>query len=111
MLVHLSIDYMGPESADGPVISLSGEVDMLVADEVRVAGDTAIEHALADGRRRVVIDLAEVTFLDSTGIGALVSVSNAARENDVPLVLRSMSTRIAKLLTITGLDGAFVTEP
>jgi anti-sigma B factor antagonist len=59
----------------------------------------------------VVIDLREVTFLDSTGIGALVAISNAAHDKDVPLVLRSVPERIAKLLKITGLEHAFATEP
>lgn len=106
--MHLALDL---DAAGGPVIRLIGEVDMLVSDEVRAAGEAAIAHAGENGHQRVAFDLREVTFLDSTGIGALVSVSNAAREAEVPLVLRSVSPRVAKLLTITGLDDVFVTEP
>lgn len=108
MPVHLALDL---EADDGPLITLSGEVDMLVADDLRGAGESAIAQAGADGRKRVVIDLREVTFLDSTGIGALVAISNAAGTAGVPLVLRAVSPRISKLLAITGLDGVFATEP
>jgi len=105
--MHLAMDL---EGADGPVIALSGEVDMLVADQLRSAGETAIAHAEAKSSQRLVIDLGEVTFLDSTGIGALVAISNAAGAAGVALVLRAVSPRISKLLAITGLDGVFATE-
>lgn len=97
------------EGADGPTITLAGEVDMLVADEVREAGEVAIGHASAGSR--VTVDLGEVSFLDSTGIGALVTMSNAAQDKDVRLVLRAIPERIAKLVSITGLDDVFTTEP
>lgn len=106
--MHLAMDL---EATDGPVITLSGEVDMLTADGLRSAGESAIAQAEANDRTRVTIDLREVTFLDSTGIGALVAISNAANIADVPLVLRAVSPRISKLLAITGLDGVFATEP
>jgi anti-anti-sigma factor len=102
--VHLDLGEPG-----GPVIRLAGEIDMLVSDDMRAAGEEAVAHTPEGGR--VTIDLAEVTFLDSTGIGSLVAISNAARAKDVPLVLRSVPERITKLLAITGLDGVFATEP
>jgi anti-anti-sigma factor len=55
------------------------------------------------------IDLSEVSFMDSTALGALVSIRNAAEprpvilENPLPLVLR--------ILEITGLDQVFAIEP
>ena len=104
--VQLTLELDLPE---GPTVGLAGEIDMLVADEVREAGEVAIAHARPGSR--VTIDLGEVTFLDSTGIGALVAISNAAQDRQVPLVLRSVPDRIAKLLTITGLDDVFATEP
>jgi anti-sigma B factor antagonist len=82
---------------------------MLVSAEVREAGDVAIAQA-ADGDT-LTIDLGEVTFLDSTGIGALVGISNAAKDNAIPLVLRAVPDRITKLLAITGLDDVFTIEP
>lgn len=82
---------------------------MAVADQLRGAGEQAIAHASQNGGSQVIVDLGQVTFLDSTGIGALVGISNAGREAGVPLVLRSVPPRIAKLLTITGLDDVFTT--
>lgn len=94
-------------NAAGPEIVLSGEIDLQVAAELRESGDAAIAAA---GGRPVRIDMSAVTFLDSTGIGALVAISNAAHDKDVPLRLRSVPEKITKLLSITGLDDVFVTE-
>jgi anti-anti-sigma factor len=60
-------------SADAAIVSASGEVDAFVAPE--------LEAALADvdGDTRLVVDLARVTFMDSTALGAVV---RAARECD-----------------------------
>lgn len=95
------------ENAAGPEITLSGEIDLQIAPELREAGDAAIAAAAG---RPVRIEMSALTFLDSTGIGALVAISNAAHEKDVPLRLRSVPEKITKLLSITGLDDVFVTE-
>jgi anti-sigma B factor antagonist len=104
MGVQVRLDH---DDAAGPTIMLSGEIDLQVAPTLREAGDAAIAHAAGNP---VHIDLSGVTFLDSTGIGALVAISNAAHDKDVPLRLRSVPEKITKLLSITGLDDVFVTE-
>jgi len=62
------------------VVAASGEVDLATAPRLRAAIDEAIEG----GSGRVVIDLAEVTFMDSTGlvalVGALRRLTAAGRE-------------------------------
>jgi anti-sigma B factor antagonist len=102
--VQVTLDL---ENAAGPTIVLTGEIDLQIAPQVREAGTAALDRA---GGRTVHVDLGGVTFLDSTGIGALVAISNAAHDKDVPLRLRSVPEKITKLLSITGLDDVFVTE-
>lgn len=50
------------------VIRLIGELDLYNAEEVR----KAFQDAAADGPERLVVDLAEVTFIDSTSLGVLI---------------------------------------
>jgi anti-anti-sigma factor len=57
-----------------------------------------------------VIDLAKVTFMDSTGLGALVTIRNASHRLSKQLSLRSVPERVQKLLAVTGLDRAFVID-
>jgi anti-sigma B factor antagonist len=85
------------------VVSVDGEVDVHSAPQLR-EGVTA---QLASASSAVVVDLTKVGFLDSTGLGALVSARTAAGEKGVALPLVCTSARILKLFTITGLDGVF----
>jgi anti-sigma B factor antagonist len=83
---------------------LSGEVDIQVTDAlVRVVhshlADTAVQCLL--------LDFGAVTFIDSSGLGALVAIRNAARNQGKDIALSNVSERIRQLLGITGLDGVF----
>jgi anti-sigma B factor antagonist len=55
----------------------------------------------------LIADLAAVTFMDSTAIGALVQLHNAANEDGKRLVLVSVAPRVLRVLEITGLDTVF----
>ncbi|MDP9093693.1 MAG: STAS domain-containing protein [Actinomycetota bacterium] len=91
------------------VLRLTGEVDMLAAEELRKAGDLAVAE-VAEGSR-MVIDLREVTFLDSSGLGALVAIRNKAMSRDLGCALRSVPDKVMKVLLIAGLHDVFSIEP
>jgi anti-sigma B factor antagonist len=90
---------------DGLVTTLrvAGEVDLATADELNRAAATALQ---ADPRG-LVIDLAEVTFLDSTGLAVLVSVTNQTASSGVRLTIRDPAPRVRNVIRITGL-GEFL---
>jgi anti-anti-sigma factor len=92
--------------ANGPQcdLMLSGEVDLQVAQDL-----TRVAHShLADpGVQRLLVDLGGVTFLDSSALGALVAIRNAANKQSKELALGNVPARIRQLLGITGLDGVF----
>lgn len=92
------------EHGDGavPVVGVSGEVDVYAAPALR----DGLTDLLKDGRS-VVVDLTQVGFLDSTGLGALVAARTTASEKGAALPLVCTHQRILKLFTITGLDGVF----
>ena len=92
-----------PAGAELAVVAVVGEVDVHSAPQLR-EGVTA---QLSDQTRAVVVDLTAVGFLDSTGLGALVTARSAASERGVALPIVCTSARILKLFTITGLDGVF----
>jgi len=84
-------------------VAVTGEVDLSTADEVARAGLAA----LAEGARVLIVDLGGVTFLDSTGLSALVTINNQARKDGAALVVARPSARVRELFRITGLDAAF----
>jgi anti-sigma B factor antagonist len=98
--VELSVSEHGEGAV--PVVGVSGEVDVYAAPELR----ERLTEILADGRS-VVVDLTDVGFLDSTGLGALVAARTTAAERGAELPLVCTHQRILKLFTITGLDGVF----
>jgi anti-sigma B factor antagonist len=94
------VSRQGP--GDVPVVAVFGEVDVYAAPALR-EGLTE----LLQGGSSVVVDLTEVGFLDSTGLGALVAARTSASEQGGSLPLVCTHQRILKLFTITGLDGVF----
>ena len=92
---------------DGRVVmDVTGEVDVIGAAEL----DGVMRDVVAEGAADVVIDLADVTFIDSTGLSALVTSRNLCQSHDGDLTLRAPSPRAWRLLTLTGLDTIFAVD-
>jgi anti-sigma B factor antagonist len=87
---------------DVAVVSALGEVDVFSAPGL----DAELDAQIAAGNARLVVDLSEVVFLDSTGLGVLVKALKHAREADGWLHLVVTSDRIRKIFEITGLDAS-----
>lgn len=90
---------------EGPTTTLrvSGEVDLATADELNRAAAAALQA----GPGALVIDLAGVTFLDSTGLAVLVAVTNQTTASGVRLTIRDPVPRVRNVIRITGL-GQFL---
>jgi anti-sigma B factor antagonist len=89
------------------VLRLSGELDLATAPRAADQGAAALE---LDGMRLLVVDLAAVTFIDSTAIRTLVELRARAEDAGVELRLRGVPARVGRVLQITGLDQVFVIE-
>jgi anti-sigma B factor antagonist len=94
------------DDGEAVTVALGGELDLATAPELWAA----IDHALARGRRRLVLDLADLVFVDSTGLGVFVRAGKELRASGGRLTLRSPGERVAKLLAITGLEEVFDIE-
>jgi len=92
-----------PAGADCAVLRVGGEVDVYTAPQLR----ERVTSLVANGVRRIVADLRDVDFLDSTGLGALVGSLKRVREKDGSLTLVSDTGRILQVFRITGLVRAF----
>jgi anti-sigma B factor antagonist len=84
-------------------LRLIGEMDAGTVDVFR----NAVAELEAADTERVILDLGELDFIDSTGLGALVAAHKRFRDADGDLVLTDVRARVAKLLELTGLDKAF----
>ena len=83
-------------------MEVAGELDLAVADEFKEAGLAALTPA-AD---TLVIDLHGVTFMDSTALGALIAIRNAAGEH-YAFVVQNAQPNVRRIFEITGLAHTF----
>jgi anti-sigma B factor antagonist len=91
---------------NGFVVSVSGEVDLYTAPEM----ERELAEVLQLGGNSVVVDLAEVGFIDSTVLGLLLRYQPRFRSRGGELVIVSDDRRILRTLEITGLDRIFRIE-
>ena len=89
------------------VLEISGELDIYTAQRLRAA---LVDHTEADGHR-LVLDLSELTFIDSSGLGVLVGAFKQARLKGGALVLAGPRGQLLKILNVTGLDKVFPVRP
>ncbi|HEX5947285.1 MAG TPA: STAS domain-containing protein [Acidimicrobiales bacterium] len=90
------------EIAGWTVVNVWGELDVATSPTLR---ETLI-RLVSEGSNRLVLDLEGVDFLDSTGLGTIISALKRVRTHDGDLRLVCTRARIARLFEITGLDKA-----
>jgi anti-sigma B factor antagonist len=98
-MTELSLD-VNSDQAGQVIITVAGEIDMVTAPQLA-------ECILERAQTNVVVDLSNVTFLDSAGITALVHGYRALRENGYTLRTTGERDMILRVLEISGLDGLF----
>jgi anti-sigma B factor antagonist len=107
------------------VLAVRGEIDAYTSPRLR----EELKRLIDDGARRLVVDLQGVEFMDSTGLGVLVSALKRVKESGLSaapgenggdsqasadsgrLSLVCTSPQILRVLAVTGLDKVFVVAP
>lgn len=89
---------------DVVVVTVGGEVDLGTANQLSEAAVAAMH----ENGPKVVLDLAGVTFMDSTGLKVLLAVHKRAELSGGRLVLASPTRSVSKVISVTGLDQTFL---
>jgi anti-sigma B factor antagonist len=89
------------------VLEVGGEIDVYTAPQLR---ERLIE-LVEGGKAHIVVDMEQVEFLDSTGLGVLVGGLKRVRAHDGSLALVCAQERILKIFRITGLEKVFGIYP
>ncbi len=82
------------------VLRPTGRINMVAAPALKIL----IEETVASGRTRIVVDLGEVSFIDSSGLGALISGLKTARQAGGDLRLAAVPEQVLTVLRLTNLD-------
>lgn len=86
-------------------VGLSGELDLSSAPQLR----QLLVTTLTEGRpRRLVVDLTELVYLDSTGLSVFVTAHKRASASGIEFCLANPNSSVRRLLGITALDQIFV---
>lgn len=99
--MDLGIDVQHQEKTT--IVNLSGEIDVYTAPKFKESLINLIEEGFHD----IVVNLQEVTFMDSTGLGALVGGLKRIKPLGGSLVLICNQDKILKIFEITGLNKVF----
>lgn len=84
------------DEGEWAVLRVSGEMDLVTSPELR----QRVHEAVADGRRSLVLDLSEVLFCDSSGVGVLIATRR---------LIRSCQGRLRLILPAQGaVEGSHV---
>ena len=102
-----SFSFSESDEPDGALrLRLRGELDLTVVEPLRRRLDQ-----LRSQRRRAVLDLAELEFIDSAGIMLFVTAANAARDDGGEFVLTQAQGEVERVLELTGLSEMLRFEP
>jgi anti-sigma B factor antagonist len=100
---ELGIDVRTEDGGDTHVFRLRGSLDIATAPTVRAA----LMEAIDGGGHHCIVDLTQLEFLDSTGLGVLIGAHRRTVERDGSLRLIIKDGPISRLLNITGLITIF----
>lgn len=88
-------------------LRMVGEIDMATVPLI----EEAFSSALREGYERIVIDLSEVRFMDSSGLNALIRARNRLDDRRVNLAISGLSDQVRRLFELSGLMTVFTFAP
>lgn len=95
------------ESAEAVVLEVEGRLTAAVAPQLRAE----VSDLVAAGRTRLVVDLAKVDFIDSSGLGALIGALKATRVAGGDLRIAAAGEQVRQVLRLTNLDRVLHVYP
>ncbi len=103
-LVEVPFEALVSRDLGTVVVTISGELDTYTAPRLQSQLEDVIDH---QGNLAVVLDLAKMTFIDSSGLAVLVDALKRMRRHRGALTLANPNRNTAKVLEISGLDRIF----
>lgn len=96
MNINVDINKVGSNT----MISVAGEIDAFTAPKLR----DALMPLAEESNPNLIVNLKDVSYMDSTGLGVFVGLLKLIRKNEGQLTLVELSDRLERLFSITGLS-------
>jgi anti-sigma B factor antagonist len=104
--LSVTLDPSGPGDS-WPVLRVSGEVDIQTSPIL----DEHVQRVLSGGASSMVVDLGEVTFLDSTGLSVLIAGLKGCQNAGGAMRVTSPRPNVRRVFEVTGLSEVFQIDP
>ncbi|MFD1415161.1 STAS domain-containing protein [Oceanobacillus jeddahense] len=96
--MNLSVNVQ--EESNVTVLEVSGEIDAYTAPELK----ESLMPLIKESDNEVEVDLENVQYMDSTGLGVFVSALKASKESGSHFSVKNVQGRVYRIFEITGLD-------
>jgi anti-sigma B factor antagonist len=73
--------------------------------------ESTVDELIAQGSRKFILDMAGVPYLDSSGIGMLMSCASKAKQSGGMLRLASLPERVARIMKVTCMNKVLAIDP
>jgi len=106
-LENIRLDIQSREMEGLTVLDATGEIDIYTAPEFKKAVDSVI----ASGQKHIVINMENVSYMDSSGFGMLLSATKKVKPDGGSINLAACGSAIERMLRVTKLDSVFQIHP
>lgn len=100
----MEINKIFNEKVESWVIDIIGELDIYTSPKFKEVLVEALEEKMGN----IIINGQNLSYIDSTGLGVLISVLKKVKENDKTITIENIKPNIKKLFDLTSLDKVFV---
>jgi len=100
---RLQCEVGSVRTGEARAVTVRGEVDLATAADL----ESVVGGALQEAPDGVVLDLAQLTFIDSSGLRVLVALAKDAESRGTALGLRNLPRHAQRVLELTGLGDWF----
>ena len=100
----MSMTFTTREVSGVTIVDLSGKITL---GEGGVTLREEVRKLLGEGKKKIVLNLADVNYIDSSGLGELVSAYTAVKNGGGELKLLNLTSKVRDLLVITKLVTVF----
>lgn len=101
--MQVRTEQSGPVS----IVAVEGDVDLNSSRSLQ----TQLRESIGSGPDKLIVDLAGVPYMDSSGVATLVEAMQLARKKNTRLVLCAMSDKVQSIFEIARLDKVFTIVP
>ncbi len=103
---------MDPHDNNAFSVEVNSDGILVVHGDIDMAGGPVLEASILEREAScpIVIDLADVSFIDSSGLRSLLGASRRAESRDAVVTLRRVGPEVMRLLEITGTTDLFAID-